>query len=454
MRVCARRLSQRLLIVSTVLLLTAGQSNVVSAACEDGTDVCLELQSSEIVAGEREETSVEVTSNAGATSSVDDNNTEQGSPGLSNSEALVNAITADLKARRLTKPDGDNALQKIDELRAIDPAHDYSINGRRYIARIYLSMARNDLENNRLDRAGIRLEEAVGVLPTLKGLAAVRQRLNDAQGGGATVATATQESEPSVTDSAAPQPAVEQTESTEPVTAPEGGDNSGRVATIITPVMVGLPAGSFVMGSEFGAENEKPAHEVRVEAFSMSRYEVTREQFHVYLQDTGIEAVAPMPEEAKLPVADVTSHEAEAYAAWLADKTGKDYRLPSESEWEYAVRAGTMTPYFTGDSIFGRANCLTCLHDVPQAVEPVGSFDPNGFGLYDMHGNVSEWTASCLTSNYFNIGVEQPEDCALTVVRGGSWRSTREQVRSSFRTGQAPSARTMDTGFRVVHDGL
>lgn len=433
----------------------------MSAACEDGADVCLELQSSEVIEDESKDTNAEVSSNAVAASSVDssDRSNDQGSADPSESEALVNAITADLAARRLTKPAGDNALQKIDELKTIDPAHDYSINGRRYVARIYLSMARKDLENNRLERAGIRLEEAAGVFPTLKGLPAMRQRLDAARDDSDNATTATtqtpaaRESKPTVTDRATPESAVEQAQSPEPVTAPEGGDERGQVATIITPVMVGLPAGSFVMGSEFGAENEKPAHQVKIEAFSMSRYEVTREQFHAYLQDTGIEAVAPAPEDAKLPVASVTSQDAQAYTAWLADKTGKDYRLPSESEWEYAVRAGTMTPYHTGDSIFGLANCLTCLHDVPQTVLSVGSFDPNGFGLYDMHGNVSEWTASCLTSNYFKTGSE-PIDCALAVVRGGSWRSTREQVRSSFRTGQAPSASAMDIGFRVVHDGL
>ena len=85
---------------------------------------------------------------------------------------------------------------------------------------------------------------------------------------------------------------------------------------------------------------------------------------------------------------------------------------------------------------------------------PVGSFEPNAFGLYDMHGNVAEWTSSCMTENYFKTNERTEQLCEKRAVRGGSWRSTREEVRSSYRTGQSVSRRAMDTGFRLVHDGL
>ena len=223
---------------------------------------------------------------------------------------------------------------------------------------------------------------------------------------------------------------------------------------LITPIMVGLPAGSFVMGSESGENNEKPAHQVKVAAFSMSRYEITREQFHVFRVNTGGDTEAPDLSQAVLPISGVTSDEAIAYARWLSKKTGKPFRLPSEAEWEYAARAGTMTPYHSGGAIFGVANCLTCLDEIPRAPMPVGSFEPNAFGLYDMHGNVAEWTSSCMTEHYFKTNERSEQICEQRAIRGGSWRSTREEVRSSYRVGQSVSRRSMDVGFRLVHDGL
>lgn len=423
-------------------------SNMVWAACDSSVDVCLEQQSSNTIATPVDSGS---TADTEATLSFNASGIEV--------DTLVNSITADLKARRLTRPAGNNALTKITRLKELAPAHDYSINGRRYVARIYLSLARNDLKLNRIDRAALHHRTAADIFPSLPGLKAVEDQLNG-------VKPATRNVPPKSADKdrgdSIRQPAAATADNAKQrAVTPSAG--SGRAAqgnnagdgVLITPVMVGLPAGSFVMGSEAGADNEKPAHELTLGAFSMSRYEITREQFHAFKVDTGVEFPEPSADQALLPVSGVTAQEALAYARWLSSKTGKNYRLPTEREWEYAVRAGTTSPYHSGDAIFGVANCLTCLDEIPKSAKPVGTFEPNGFGLYDMHGNVSEWTSSCMSDDYFEYKESLNEQaCSMWVVRGGSWRSTRDQVRSSFRAQLASSGRSMDTGFRVVHDGL
>lgn len=432
-------------------------SNMVWAACDSGVDVCLEQQPARTIAPSTGSNSTDTSStgNSSIAGSV-----AESTASVSESEfevdRLVNDITADLKARRLTKPAGNNALTKINRLKKVAPAHDYSINGRRYVARIYLSLARNDLRLNRVDRAALHHRTAADIYPSLPGLQTVEDQLNGVktaprnlatQSGGTASGEASRRSE--LAD--AKQPVAKSTVGNERATQADiAGDG-----VLITPVMIGLPAGSFVMGSESGANNEKPAHEVTLEAFSMSRYEITREQFYAFKVDTGAEIDGPDSDAALLPVSGVTAQEAIAYTRWLSTKTGKNYRLPTEREWEYAVRAGTTSPYHSGDAIFGAANCLTCLDEIPKSTTPVGTFEPNSFGLYDMHGNVSEWTSSCMTDDYFDYEASRQEKlCPVRVVRGGSWRSTRDQVRSSFRAQLTASGRSMDTGFRVVHDGL
>ncbi len=425
------------------------------AVCENGVDVCLEQQPAT-------ETDTPPTADNAVSTEVN----ALPANNAASIDSLVDGITTDLKVRRLTKPVGNNALEKIRRLQQLAPEHDYAVNGYRYVARIYLSIARNELKNNRVERAIARLDAATDVDPSLPGLAAVAQQIKSITQAQANETDQPVKAEPVVKPGSKPQSAASTTAAdidepeviskvqVEPDSAAGDTGSEQRAGVLITPVMVGLPAGSFVMGSESGADNEKPAHPVQVDAFSMSRYEITRDQYREFRADTGGEVRQLERSKALLPVAGVTSDEAIAYTRWLSAKTGKRYRLPTEAEWEYAVRAGTVTPYHTGDVIFGFANCLTCLDEVLQKSTPVGSFAPNAFGLYDMHGNVAEWTSSCLTENYFRTDERPEQVCTARVVRGGSWRSTREQVRSSYRVGQLSSGRSMDTGFRVVHDGL
>ena len=124
---------------------------------------------------------------------------------------------------------------------------------------------------------------------------------------------------------------------------------------------------------------------------------------------------------------NVSWEDAQSYVTWLSRETGESYRLPSESEWEYAARAGTATKYSWGNEIgVNRANCDGCGSRWDnQRTAPVGSFAPNGFGLYDMHGNVWEWVEDCWNGSYAGApsdgGAWRSGDCAKRVLRGGSW---------------------------------
>ena len=173
-----------------------------------------------------------------------------------------------------------------------------------------------------------------------------------------------------------------------------------------------------------------------------------------------------------MPVVNVSWEDASAYAAWLSQRTGKPYRLPSEAEFEYAMRAGTTTRYWWGDgrpqtvvenltgsrdrSTRGRrwSNSFSGYRDGFWGPAPVMHFKPNGFGLYDMDGNVSEWVEDCWHDNY----TRAPHDgsawvnpgCQERVVRGGSWGSAPNQVRSGYRLGVVADTRSGRVGFRVV----
>jgi formylglycine-generating enzyme required for sulfatase activity len=177
---------------------------------------------------------------------------------------------------------------------------------------------------------------------------------------------------------------------------------------------------------------------------------------------------------ADLPVVNISWNDAEAYANWLSQRTGKTYRLPNESEFEYALRGGTTTRYWWGDgtptkpvenltgsgdrSRSGRhwSNAFRGYNDGYWGPAPVMSFAANPFGLYDINGNVSEWVQDCWHESY----VRSPSDgsawlnpgCSAHVVRGGSWGSSPVQVTSAYRQGTDGSARSGRVGFRVVRE--
>ena len=230
------------------------------------------------------------------------------------------------------------------------------------------------------------------------------------------------------------------------------------------PEMVVVPAGSFTMGSPASEEDhhdsESPQHRVRIsQAFAVGKYEVTFAEWDACVDGGGCNGHLPDDEgwgRGRRPANYVSWEDAQAYVAWLSRKTGKEYRLLSESEWEYAARAGTQTRYHWGDSVGrNRANCDGCgSRWDDERTAPVGSFSANGFGLHDMAGNVWEWVEDCWHDSYSGAPSDGSAwttggNCSGRVLRGGSWDSGPGYLRSANRFRGSPGLRYNDLGFRV-----
>ena len=227
--------------------------------------------------------------------------------------------------------------------------------------------------------------------------------------------------------------------------------------------MVVLPTGSFSMGTVSGGNNdERPVGTVNInKRIAIGRYEVTFADYDRFADAPGTAQGRPTTnwDRGDQPVINVSQADAKAYAAWLSTQTGKTYRLPSEAEWEYAVRAGTSTLYSWGDEIgINRANCSGCNNPALNQTTPVGRFAANAFGLFDMHGNVSEWVEDCYVNTYTDApsdGSARTSGCGATVravVRGGAWDDFPRILRSALRLRLRPSNRLDNLGFRLVQD--
>ena len=293
--------------------------------------------------------------------------------------------------------------------------------------------------------------------------------------------------------------------------------------------MVSIPGGTFYMGDSgrHGYSNEQPVHPVTVPAFRMDKYEVTVGQFRRFVETTGYRTDAErnagselgcrilaggmsdwLPGsswrnpgfsiEADQPVVCVSWNDAQAFAAWLTRHTGEAFRLPTEAEWEYAARAGSATKYYFGDNesllcqYGNHADTSTdfnwrnedCSDRVGEQPAKVGSYQSNGYGLHDMHGNVWEWVQDCHNDSYrvssdrskWGRGASSmggwvresdhtddtgvPDDgsawlqgyCNWRVIRSGSWASQPRDLRSASRSWNARSYRFNALGFRLVQD--
>jgi formylglycine-generating enzyme required for sulfatase activity len=231
------------------------------------------------------------------------------------------------------------------------------------------------------------------------------------------------------------------------------------------PEMIVIPAGKFRMGDVQGrhGKDELPVREVIVKRpFAMGRYEVTFDQYDEFAKTIA----RKLPDDEGLgrgrqPVIRVSWNDAVDYAKWLSQQTGKRYRLPTEAEWEYAARAGTETAYWWGNEMRpGLANCRTCDSKWDgKGTAPVGSFKPNGFGLYDTSGNVSEWVQDCRHESYQGApsdgsAWEEKDggDCSVRGIRGGMWLWAHNNVRSSGRFWNRPSFSGRALGFRLVRE--
>jgi len=232
------------------------------------------------------------------------------------------------------------------------------------------------------------------------------------------------------------------------------------------PIMRIIPAGIYLMGSpksEPKRVGNETQHKVTIsKPFAIGKYAVTFAEYDAFCAATGHN----MPDDQgwgrdKRPVINVSWEDAVAYCQWLSEQTGKNYRLPTEAEWEYACRAGTSTPFYTGDCIStDQANYdgNNLYKDCPNGeyrhkTVPVDSFQPNPWGLYQMHGNVYEWCSDWYAEDYYQhspaVDPIGPVNGAARVLRGGSWLNYAARVCAANRYRDRPETRDDFVGFRA-----
>ena len=216
--------------------------------------------------------------------------------------------------------------------------------------------------------------------------------------------------------------------------------------------MVTIPSGTFMMGNEDGRGNEKPVHKVTIRSFKMAKYEVTQRLYEVVMGENPSEFKGCE----KCPVENVSWNDAQAFIKRLNELTGQRYRLPSETEWEYAARGGENYQY-AGSNELDKVGWYNSNSN--DKTHPVGGLQKNGYGLFDMSGNVFEWTEDCWNRNYNNAPTNQEAwlngkgaDCPRRVVRGGSWYLFNIDCRVSYRYFNDTDYRSNFNGFRVAQD--
>jgi formylglycine-generating enzyme required for sulfatase activity len=222
-----------------------------------------------------------------------------------------------------------------------------------------------------------------------------------------------------------------------------------------------IPAGGFLMGSpqeETGRAGNESQHQVIIsKPFHMGAFEVTQEQYEVVMGKTPSRCKG-----ASLPVSNVSWDDAMEFCRKLSAKTAKQVSLPTEAQWEYACRAGTQTPFNTGETVSSEQVNYNGEYVYGNGKKgerrwkgiPVGSFKPNAFGLCDMHGNVGEWCADWYDMNYYATSPTRnpqgPVPAECHVIRGGDWCETPDRCRSAYRNAAKAAGSFDQTGFRVV----
>lgn len=210
------------------------------------------------------------------------------------------------------------------------------------------------------------------------------------------------------------------------------------------PEMVYVTGGTFNMGSEDGEADEKPIHQVTVSSFYMGKYEITQAQWQLVMGNNP----SKFNDCSNCPVENVSWDDVQQFLVKLNAKTGKNYRLPTEAEWEYAARGGQKFSY-AGSNNIGEVAWYK-----EGKTHPVGQMFANGYGLYDMTGNVWEWCNDWFSASYYsNSPSNNPKGSSsgsTRVLRGGSWYSAVAYCRVAFRSGGVPGKSTTDLGFRIL----
>jgi formylglycine-generating enzyme required for sulfatase activity len=440
---------------------------------------------------------------------------------------LTHAATL-LKAGVVTEPAGDNALVAYRKVLELDPENRLADAGLAEIERTYLDRALGAAAQDDFAGSDEVLAQASAIRPGSRDLLETRARIDGIRRQRAETVLAQARSALDSGNADLAEQLVKRAQTISPDLS--GLDDfavrlrnarlyaSLKPGQVIrdhyvdiagdAPAVVVIPTGEFVMGSpadETGhADNEEPQRRVRIDVgFALGRGEVNVGEFadfvraSKYITDAEKLGTSAAYDEASgriadrrgvswrddyrgeraantLPVIHVSWNDTQAYSAWLSQHTGKHYRLPSEAEFEYALRAGSTARYpwgdgnpdkplgnFTGEGDRSPSKRSWSLafprySDGYWGPAPSRSFAPNAFGLFDMEGNVSEWVEDCWHDNYVRAPRESTAwvnpGCERRVVRGGSWGSDPNQVRSAFRIAAAPDTRSARVGFRVARD--
>ncbi len=226
------------------------------------------------------------------------------------------------------------------------------------------------------------------------------------------------------------------------------------------PNMIKITPKPYLMGSNYGDTDQKPPHKVKLKkAFAVSQHEITFNQYRYFSQSTK----RKIPDDSGFgkgnrPVIHVSFHDALDYCLWLSQKLGRNFRLPTEAEWEYFARTIQKTTLGFKDLIgLGDANCEDCLYFwEDKETKPVASYEANSYNLYDTFGNVWEWTCSAYTRKYngaekrcISLGNINGKTIA---VRGASWKSSKKILKAYVRYNNFPTYHSNDLGFRIVED--
>jgi len=440
---------------------------------------------------------------------------------------LAKAATL-LQQGNADQPAGNNALELYRQVQQLDPDNAVAAQGTLQVQRAMLDRALAAVAQNDFKAADQALTEAAQVAPDSPALRDVRTRVDGMRqdrgngllaqarsaldAGNLTLAQQLADQARTISADLAGLKEFDErlTNARLYATYKPGQTFTDRFADIPgqAPSMVVIPTGSFQMGSpdsESGREDaETPQHEVTIgKGFALSRTAVTVGQFREFVRVSGYqpdsvklggasvydEGTGAMRDDtgatwqsdyagkgadSRMPVVNVSWNDAKAYVDWLSQRTGKTYRLPSEAEFEYALRGGTTSRYWWGEgtptnkvenltgsgdrSPSGRrwSNAFQGYRDGYWGPAPVMSFAPNAFGLYDIDGNVSEWVQDCWHDSYLRAprdgGAWVNPGCGSRVVRGGSWGSSPNQVRSAYRQGADAAVRSGRVGFRVLRE--
>lgn len=389
-------------------------------------------------------------------------------------EKKISGMLSDAEKRmadkRLTKPPGDNALQLLQEVKRLQPANARADALLEQMLSRYIDWAQTASSENAFDTAREYLDAAGLVRADSEKLKDALVELDDAiKQHERFEVERRRKAELTRIEAKKKQQSNQTVLGKNPFSVIPSELSGGGFG----PELVVLPAGEFQMGSPESesdrSKDESPLHRVRLPSFAIGKYEVTFAQYDRFAESTQRDKPSDQGwgREDQLPVININWNDANDYGQWLTAQRsdGLVCGLPSEAEWEYAARADTTTPFWTGKTIstdqanydgnysYGNGK----KGEYRERITPVDRFDANPWGLHDMHGNVWEWAQDCWHDSYSgapddgNAWLEaNGGDCSRRVLRGGSWFSLPGLLRSAFRGGFDPGYRSGYLGFRVV----